>query len=234
MAATSLQNVWHVRTVAEASAKSCYVCYKPTSKVLITPDSKVGGIPLFSRSHGVQQDTQDFFYICASHLSDRGFASPIIDAEAEAARLKKEAMDKEIEKVKAEYEEKRKKKKGKKKEKDAKEKEKTQDDDDEKERDEKVGKPEALQAPLTHHCRSSPSQGKLKTRSSKMKFLGTILSTSSTVPRSITYVHPTDTHTRTFYQMRVDRLRNIEMTKRNQERLRNPSSFPSVPKNDLP
>lgn len=80
---------------------------------------------------------QDFFYICASHLADRGFASPIIDAEAEAARLKKEAMDKEIAKIKAEYEEKQRKKKAKKKDKGEKEKEK-KDDEDEKERDEKV------------------------------------------------------------------------------------------------
>lgn len=81
---------------------------------------------------------QDFFYICASHLADRGFASPIIDAEAEATRLKKEAMDREIAKVKAEYEEKQKKKKAKKKEKDEKD-EGNKDDEDEKERDEKVG-----------------------------------------------------------------------------------------------
>jgi len=90
----------------------------------------------------LKQATQDFFYICASHLADKGFASPIIDAEAEAARLKKEAMDKEIAKVKAEYEEKQKKKRAKKKDKDEKDKEKKEDEDekerDEKERDEKV------------------------------------------------------------------------------------------------
>lgn len=38
---------------------------------------------------------------------------------------------------------------------------------------------------------------------------------------------------RNFYQMRINRLRNIEMAKRNAERLRNPASFPSVPKGDL-
>ena len=82
--------------------------------------------------------------MCASHLSDKGFATPIVDPEVEAGRLKKEAMDKEIAKIKAEYEEKQKKKKAKKKGKDAKEKEKEKekkdddDDNDEKERDEKV------------------------------------------------------------------------------------------------
>lgn len=33
--------------------------------------------------------------------------------------------------------------------------------------------------------------------------------------------------------MRINRLRNIEMAKRNAERLKNPASFPSVPKGDL-
>ncbi|CAI7628704.1 unnamed protein product [Penicillium pancosmium] len=34
-------------------------------------------------------------------------------------------------------------------------------------------------------------------------------------------------------KMRIDRLRGIEMAKRNQERMKNPSLFPSVPKKDL-
>ena len=37
------------------------------------------------------------------------------------------------------------------------------------------------------------------------------------------------TSCRNFYQMRVDRLRNIEVAKRNRERLKDPSLFPSVP-----
>lgn len=37
----ALVNVWHLRKVAEASAKPCDVCYKPTTNVLITPDNKV-------------------------------------------------------------------------------------------------------------------------------------------------------------------------------------------------
>lgn len=43
-AAMALVNVWHLRKVAEASAKPCDVCYKPTTSVLITPDNKVGHI----------------------------------------------------------------------------------------------------------------------------------------------------------------------------------------------
>ena len=37
----ALPNVWHLRTVAESASKACYVCYKPTTRVLITPDNKV-------------------------------------------------------------------------------------------------------------------------------------------------------------------------------------------------
>jgi archaellum component FlaD/FlaE len=91
---------------------------------------------------------QDFFYTCAGHLSDKGFASPIIDAEAVAAKQKEEAKKREIERVVQEYEEKQRKKKEKRKaEDDAKDKEDEKDkkkaeaDEDskaEKERDEKV------------------------------------------------------------------------------------------------
>ena len=34
---------------------------------------------------------------------------------------------------------------------------------------------------------------------------------------------------RNFYQMRLDRLRNAELARRNRERLGNPTAFPSVP-----
>lgn len=36
----ALVNVWHLRKVAETSAKPCDICYKPTTSVLITPDNK--------------------------------------------------------------------------------------------------------------------------------------------------------------------------------------------------
>lgn len=45
-----LVNVWHLRKVAEASAKPCDICYKPSSSVLITPDRKVGVQDKFLRS----------------------------------------------------------------------------------------------------------------------------------------------------------------------------------------
>ncbi|KAI5256780.1 DUF1742-domain-containing protein [Aureobasidium subglaciale] len=123
-----MENIWHHRKVAETAAKGCMVCYKPSSSVLITPDSK------------------DFFYICPSHLKDRNFALPTDDeAKAIAERKKKEELDREIEAVKKEYEEKMKKKQQKKdkskdRDKDAKDKDKEdkKPDKEEQERDDKI------------------------------------------------------------------------------------------------
>ncbi|KAL2428919.1 hypothetical protein ABEF95_002339 [Exophiala dermatitidis] len=82
----------------------------------------------------------DFFYTCVSHLSDKSFASPIIDQEAEAAKKKKEQMDREIEKIKQEYEEKQRRKKAtKSNDKDKKRDTNGDDGKAEKERDDKGG-----------------------------------------------------------------------------------------------
>jgi hypothetical protein len=44
----------------------------------------------------------------------------------------------------------------------------------------------------------------------------------------------TDAHSlRNFYQMRIDRMRNMEAAKRNRQRLQDPSYFPSVPSGGL-
>lgn len=93
-------NTYHRRSVAATAAKPCYVCYKPTSTVLN------------------QEDGKDWFYICPGHLADRGFASPLVDPAEEAARLRKEELEREIELVKREYEDKAAKKKAKGKDKD--------------------------------------------------------------------------------------------------------------------
>lgn len=111
---------------------------------------------------------QDFFYICIGHLGDKGFASPVVDAEAQAAKRREEAKKKEIEKVVKEYEEKQRKKKEKRKakedendkEKDKKEKKAEADDDakEEKDKDEKVRFPlGGMHAFLTGRSRSPRS-----------------------------------------------------------------------------
>ena len=66
---------------------------------------------------------QDFFYVCNVHLSDRAFASPLKDEEAEK-RKAAEALQRETEKLMKEFEEKKRQKEAKKKEK-QKEKEKS-------------------------------------------------------------------------------------------------------------
>lgn len=86
--------------------------------------------------------SQDFFYVCAGHLNDRGFCQPDAEEAAEIAeRKKKEEMDREIEKVKKEYEEKQRLKKEKRKAKD-KDKDKDKDtksaEDEEDKKDEKA------------------------------------------------------------------------------------------------
>lgn len=39
--AAAFPNVYTHRKVAEASARACDICYKPSTSVLITPDKKV-------------------------------------------------------------------------------------------------------------------------------------------------------------------------------------------------
>ncbi|KAK0724619.1 VPS4-associated protein 1 [Lasiosphaeris hirsuta] len=109
----SFPNVYTHRKVAESSAKSCDICFKPSTSVLITPDNK------------------DFFYVCPGHLKDPGFCTPKIDQAAVEARKKRE-LEAEIARVKKEYEEKQKKKKEKEKEK---QKEKDKKDDKSKDKD---------------------------------------------------------------------------------------------------
>jgi len=183
-----LTNVWHLRTVAETSSKPCYICFKPTSAVLITPDNK------------------DHFYICRGHLKDRGFASPIVNQAEEDAKKKKEALDREIALIKKEYEEKAAKKA---KSKDKKDAGKDSDDKKKEETDDDAKKGE-------------------KEMNDKIQAISNKQPSSSTddIPR-IYELH------KNIFQMRLDRIRNAEITKRNRERLKNPSAFPSVPRGDL-
>ncbi|KAE8399135.1 AAA-ATPase Vps4-associated protein 1-domain-containing protein [Aspergillus pseudonomiae] len=203
------QNIYHLRRVADTAAKACYVCHKPSSSVMITPDNK------------------DFFYVCPVHLKDRHFCSPIVDTEDEEKKKKEEALAKEIEKVKKEYEEKQKKKKDKTKEKKSDEESKKEEGsssdkkegNDEKERDDKVYILPPL--PLLPH---PPAAQALDIESLKKSAQPT--STSDDGPR-IFALH------KNFYQMRIDRLRNLEAAKRNRQRLQDPSFFPSVPSGGL-
>jgi len=83
----TFQNIYFKRTAA--TAKPCYMCYRPTTTVLAT------------------LNTTDFLYTCDGHLIDRGFATLIEPPpdDAQAAPSAKKVSDEEIRRVKEEYEE---------------------------------------------------------------------------------------------------------------------------------
>ena len=184
------KNVYHRRLVAESAAKSCWICFKPSSTVMITPDS------------------DDYFYVCAGHLTDRKFAIAK-DGEDVAEQKRKEELEKEIEAVKKEFAEKMRKKLARRKQKehekpdDSKAKDEkidaTEDDADAKDEAEKLKQLEAKKDPV------------------KAKVEG---------PRVFELQ-------KNFYQMRVQKKRDMEVAKRAKERLRAPGAFPSVPAGGL-
>ncbi|KAG0702332.1 DUF1742-domain-containing protein [Suillus ampliporus] len=90
----SFQNLYYKRTTA--TAKACYICYKPTTAVLATID------------------TSDFLYTCTIHLSDHGFATRVLEPESEN---KIGVSLEEIAKVREQWEQKQKRKKESEKEK---------------------------------------------------------------------------------------------------------------------
>ncbi|KAK2060548.1 DUF1742-domain-containing protein [Colletotrichum caudatum] len=223
----SFANIYTHRKVAETAAKGCDVCYRATSSVLVASENK------------------DFFYVCPSHLKDRNFCSPIIDKEAVEAKKKKE-LEEEIERVKKEYEEKQKKKKEK-EEKDKntdkdKEKEKEQSKDDEKNDDEK--KEDGGKSPEKVSKRASATSSTLKTTTDEL--LGRHRDTHSAhggAPRfrapqvrnppttnAKIYRYQAQLLDRNFYGIRLEKKRQMEIAKRNRERLQQPNLFPSVPK----
>ncbi|KAK4184011.1 hypothetical protein QBC35DRAFT_76336 [Podospora australis] len=199
-------NVYTHRKVAETAAKSCEICFRLSSSVLITSDNK------------------DWFYVCPSHLKDKQFCTPKIDQEAIEARRKKELQE-EIERVKKEYEEKQRKKAEKSKDKDAKdEKEKEGDkgkDKDGEAKDKKDGDGEGKgKGKDDGEEKGKDGDGE---ENKKEKGAG---AAGGEEPRVFEL-------RATFYQQRVNKKRQAEIAKRNRERLRDPNYFPSVPK-DLP
>ncbi|KAL4978063.1 VPS4-associated protein 1 [Aspergillus desertorum] len=158
----------------------------------------------------ITPNNKDYFYVCPVHLKDRHFCSPIVDTEEEAAKKKAEYMAREIEKVKKEYEEKQQRKKEKEKEK-----EKKDDPKDDKDK----GKDDS--------SKKADDKKEEKERDDKIDAIRTQgTSTPDDLPR-IFALH------KNFYQMRLDRMRNIEVAKRNRQRLQDPSFFPSVPSGGL-
>ncbi|KAK4496292.1 hypothetical protein PRZ48_012272 [Zasmidium cellare] len=181
------KNLYYRRLVAESGAKACWVCYRPSSTVLISDDSA------------------DWFYVCPGHLNDTKFAIPK-DAEDNAKKQHDAAIEKEIEAVKKEFEEKMRKKLDRRKQKEyekdggkgkEKEKEKEEKEDDKDEQD-KVEKLKELEK------KKEPEKAKVE-------------------GNRIFELH------KNFFTMRIQKKRDAEQAKRTRDRLRNPTSFPSVP-----
>ncbi|KAF2840752.1 DUF1742-domain-containing protein [Patellaria atrata CBS 101060] len=195
----ALSNVWHHRRVADTSAKACWICYKPSTHVLITEDNK-------ARKQLTQ--SKDWFHICPGHLKDRGFAVPDEEeVKAVEDRKKKEELQKEIEFVKKEYEEKQRLKKEKKK---AKNKDKAND-----KKEDKVDEVKAN--PNDEDTDEKERDDKIKALSQK--------EAEVSEPRIYSLK-------KNFHDIRIQRIRQAEQAKRNRERLKNPSLFPSVPTGD--
>ncbi|KAK2043635.1 DUF1742-domain-containing protein [Colletotrichum somersetense] len=150
----------------------------------------------------VASENKDFFYVCPSHLKDRNFCSPIIDKEAVEAKKKKE-LEEEIERVKKEYEEKQKKKK----EKEEKDKNTDKDKEKEKSKDDKNSDDEKKEDGV-----KPPEKD------------GTDAPTPPTEEPRVFALH------KNFYAIRLEKKRQMEIAKRNRERLQQPNLFPSVPK----
>lgn len=184
------RNLYHRRLVADSAAKACWICYKPSSTVLITPE----------------QD--DYFYICPGHLKDPKFATAK-DAEDLAEKKRKEELDKEIEAVKKEFEEKMRKKLDRRKQK-------------EYEKDGKKEKEEKKEESKEDAEEEKAKEAKLKDLESKKE------------PEKAKVDGPRIFELqKSFWQMRLQKKRDVEAAKKNRERLKNPTAFPSVPSGGL-
>ncbi|KAF8529252.1 VPS4-associated protein 1 [Hysterangium stoloniferum] len=120
----TFQNLYYKRTAA--TAKSCYMCYRPTTTVLAT------------------LNTTDFLYTCDGHLTDKGFATRIEAPKEDVTKEAKKVTDEEIKRVREEWEERQRKKK----EKETAEKDNTKDNGTDKGKDkDKETSPSAKSSP---------------------------------------------------------------------------------------
>ncbi|KAK2074195.1 hypothetical protein P8C59_008419 [Phyllachora maydis] len=167
----------------------------------------------------ITPDNKDFFYVCPQHLKDANFCTPKIDQAAVEARKRRE-MDEEVARVKKEFEEKQRKKKEKEQDKDKdKEKEKKDKDkekEEEKEKEKEKEKRKDEQADAKGEDRNGDKQNPNETRHLEPIDEPRVFELKSS-----------------FYQQRLSRKRQMELAKRNRERIQDPSFFPSVPR-DLP
>ncbi|KAG2158971.1 DUF1742-domain-containing protein [Suillus bovinus] len=137
----SFPNLYYKRITA--TAKACYICYKPTTAVLATID------------------TSDFLYTCTVHLSDHGFATRVLDLESDN---KIGISAEEIAKLREEWEEKQKRKKEKADKDKDKDKDKTAGEGEKKEDDGKSEKSSKVPGSL-------PTSGSLSPKPTHEKYI---------------------------------------------------------------
>ncbi|KAK1491853.1 hypothetical protein CTAM01_10176 [Colletotrichum tamarilloi] len=198
----SFSNIYTHRKVAETAAKGCDVCYRATSSVLVAPENK------------------DFFYVCPSHLKDKNFCSPIIDKEAVEAK-KKKALEDEVARVKKEYEDKQKKKKEIEEKDKEKQKDKDKDQEKEKDKDDKKTEDEMKE--------DSAKASSLISRLLLLESIGRLNGTETPSPAAEEEPRVFALQ-KNFFGARLEKKRQMEIAKRNRERLQQPNLFPSVPK----
>ena len=74
------------RHVAEKDARSCFICYRPTTAVMVN-----------------EMPNADFFYACPTHLSDPGFAT--LDSASQLALAEQAKKIEEVAELKKQWEE---------------------------------------------------------------------------------------------------------------------------------
>ncbi|KAK6463461.1 VPS4-associated protein 1 [Scheffersomyces coipomensis] len=74
-------NIYHVKQVASTDSKSCSICYKLTSTVLLN-DTKI-----------------DFLYICPGHLKDSNFSDHLEDPDYDSLTKDKSDKTKKVEEL---------------------------------------------------------------------------------------------------------------------------------------
>lgn len=87
-------NKYRKRLVSDSSKKGCFVCHKPSNTVLVN-----------------EVASSDFFYVCASHLTDKGFAKEVAQPAGslppklppKPSETEKEDLSKEIEALKKDW-----------------------------------------------------------------------------------------------------------------------------------
>lgn len=151
----------------------------------------------------ITPENKDFFYVCPGHLTDRGFCSPIIDHAAIEAKKKEDAAL--LEKQINEEKERLK------KEYEAK----------------KGGKTDTDKASSDKSTEKNVAKGEANKQTKEDEKEEKQESAPAVEEPRVFSLH------RNFFQGRLEKKRQLEMAKRNRERMANPSFFPSVPK-DLP